>query len=141
MASLAEIRDALAATIEAAIDDLQGYAKVPESMNLPGFVVVPRATDFMVSFARGTDTYEFDCIVMVSRRDDELAQHDLDDYVTGAGDKSIRQAVWNTKNLGLSDGTAATVLSVSQYGAQFSMCDIDHVGAVLRVQVITPGTA
>lgn len=139
MASLSAIRSALADTIGAAIDDLTGYPTVPEVANLPAFVVMPRAVDFTQAFGRGVDRYDFDVIVLVSRRDDELAQADLDEYVNGFGEKSIRQAIWNARDLGI--GVDATVTAVSDYGAQYDVGDISNAGARFAVQVLTSGTA
>lgn len=141
MASLTDIRVALRDTIASAIDDLSPYNTVPEAANLPAWIVVPRTTDFFGAMGRGLDTYEFDGIVLVSRRDDELAQYDLDEFINGFGSKSIRQAVWNNRTLGLTDGTEATVVGMSDYGAQFPASGLDHVGAVLRIRVTTSGTA
>lgn len=141
MASLSAIRTALKTTIAAGVTGIQGYETVPEVTNLPAFVVIPRSTDFTGAFGRGLDTYLFDVIVLVSRRDDQLAQLDLDPYVNGFGSSSIRQAVFNARNLGLADGTDATVTGMSDYGATYDVGDIDNVGARLTVQVLTSGTA
>jgi len=140
MASLAQLRTGLKDTITAAIPALFGYNQVPEVANLPAFVVVPRETDFVVAMGRGADTYEFDVIVLVSRRDDGLAQTDLDAYVTGAGASSIRQAIFNARTLGLA-GTDAHVYRMESYGAQWDIGEINHVGAALKVRVTTTGTA
>lgn len=139
MASLSAIRTALKETIEAAVTDLHGYANMPESVNLPAVVVLPTGADFDVAMGRGTDTYTFNVLVLVSRRDDTLAQFDLDDYVTGAGDKSIRQAIFDARSLGLTD-TDAHVTGMSSYGAGFEVGGVVHVGAVLACQVHTKGT-
>lgn len=139
MASLAQVRTGLKTTI-ASPTGLIGYNQVPEVANLPAFVVVPREIDFAVAMGRGVDVYEFDVIVLVSRRDDGLAQTDLDAYVTGAGSSSIRQAVWNGRTLGLAD-TDAHVYRMESYGAQWDIGEINHVGAALKVRVTTPGTA
>jgi len=140
MASLAQIRTGLKDTIVAAVPSLFGYNLVPEVTNLPAIVVVPRTTDFEVAMGRGADTYEFDVIVLVSRRDDGLAQTDLDGYVTGAGSNSIRAAVFATPGLGLS-GTHAHVYRMENYGAEWNVGDLNHIGAALKVRVTTTGTA
>lgn len=140
MASLAQIRTGLVTTITAAIAGLEGYDKVPASVNVPGFMVVPRSTEFGKTFGRGFDGYGFDVIVLVSRSDDVLAQGALDDYVNGFGSKSIRQAVWNARGLGLTE-VEATVTGMSDYGATFEVGGVDYVGARLAVDVLTSGTA
>lgn len=140
MASITQIREALKTTITAAISGLEGHAKVPESINVPGFMVIPRETDFTVAMGRGIDKPGLDVVVLVSRSDDELAQIALDDYVNGFGPKSIRQAVWNNRSLGLPD-TEATVVRMSDYGALFEIGNLDYVGARLAVDVLTSGIA
>lgn len=139
MASLAQIRTALASTITSTISGLEGHDKVPESINVPGFMVVPRSTDFDKAFGRGLDGYGFDVIILVSRSVDELAQSALDDYVNGFGPKSIRQAVWNNRALGLD--VEATVTGMSDYGATFEVGGVEYVGARLATDVLTSGTA
>lgn len=140
MSTLAQQRTALKTTITTAIPALFGYNNIPEVANLPAVVVVPREADFVVAMGRGADTYEFDVIVLVSRRDDSLAQTDLDAYVTGTGSSSVRQAIFNARSLGLSDADAH-VYRMESYGAQWDIGDIDHVGAALKVRVHTTGTA
>jgi hypothetical protein len=139
MASLAQIRTAIASTITSAIAGLEGHDKVPESINVPGFMVVPRSTDFDKAFGRGLDGYGFDVIVLVSRTVDELAQSALDDYLNGFGSKSIRQAVWNNRTLGL--GVDASVTGMSDYGATFEVGGVEYVGGRLAVDVLTSGNA
>lgn len=139
MASLTQIRAALSSTITAAVSGIQGYPTVPEVANLPAFVVLPRTADFLGAMGRGADTYSFDVIVLVSRRDDQLAQAELDTFINGFGSSSIRAAIWGTRDLGI--GVDATVTGMADYGAQFDVGDLDHVGARLTVEVLTSGTA
>jgi hypothetical protein len=141
MSSLAQIRTALVATITATLTELSGYDKVPESINTPAVVVLPKTTDFGKAFGRGLDGYTFEALVIVSRADDVLAQTNLDPYVTGAGASSIRQVVWNAKDLGLSDGTEARVTGMTGYGDTFTFGNVDYFGARLTVEVISPGAA
>lgn len=139
MPSLTQIRTALKDVVETATG-LTGYRTTPEHANLPAFVVIPRTTSFDVAFGRGLDTYDLDVIVLISRRDDELAQDDLDEYVNGFGAKSIRQAVFNNRSLGLTN-IDAHVVGLSDYGARFNIGELEHVGARLLVRVNTSGTA
>ena len=139
MASLAAIRTALKDTVTAAVSGIQGYENVPESINVPAFVVAPRTADFGRAFGRGQDAYTFDVIVLIGRADDTLAQLALDPYVNGFGDSSIRQAIWSTRDLGI--GVEATVTGMADYGATYTFGAIDYVGARLTVDVLTSGTA
>lgn len=139
MASLSAIRTALKTTITAAVAGLNGYENIPESINPPAFMVVPRSTDFQKAFGRGLDSYAFDVIVLISRRDDDLAQIDLDPFITGGGSKSIRQAIFNARDLGI--GVDASVTGMADYGAAYTVGNTDYVGARLTVEVLTSGTA
>lgn len=140
MASLQSIRDAVKTTLESAIEGLSVYDTVPEVSNLPACVVVPLTANFDTAMGRGTDTWEFELPVLVSYTDADIAQDSLDDYVTGAGAKSIRQAVFQNKELGLSDANAH-VSRMSDYGTSFNMASIQHIGAKLRLVVHTKGNA
>jgi hypothetical protein len=140
VASLSDIRDALRDTVVAAIPALTGYDTIPGSPNLPAFAVIPVEADFAVAMGRGADTWLLDLFVLVSSRDEALGQGELDQYVTGAGTKSIRQAVFTTRALGLSN-VDAHVAGMTGYNLGFSAAQIDHIGATLRVVVTTTGTA
>lgn len=141
MASLKAIRAAVVTTIETQIPSLTGYPTVPDAANTPAFVVEPVDADFEVAMGRGTDTWNFNLHVLASFAVSELGQDALDEYVTGAGSKSIRQVVFNNKTLGLTNTTAHIAgLLAGSYGAQFETASIQHVGATLRLVVHTLGT-
>lgn len=140
MSSLQAIRDAIKATVEAQIPGVFGYDTVPEVANLPAVVAMPDTADFAVAMGRGADTWELDLAVMVPFTDAGISQDALDELVTGAGPKSIRQVIFTNRTLGLDD-VNAYVAGVSDYGAAFEMAQIEHIGAKLRLVVHTTGTA
>jgi hypothetical protein len=140
MAGLAAIRDAVKTTLESTIASLTAYDTVPEASNLPAACVVPDTADFDIAMGRGTDTWTFDLYVLVSSADMDLAQDQLDGFVTGAGANSIRAVIYANQTLGLSQ-VNAHVSRMSEYGAKFRQSELDHVGAVLRLVVHTTGTA
>lgn len=147
MASLAEIRTALKTTLNAAIPGLNVYAQVPDVTQLPAVVALPAppsttglVCDFNGAFGRGLDTWHLDLYVLVSRTDSVLAQQALDQYVTGAGPKSIRRIVYEVPDLGLADGTDAHAEGVRDYGGEFRTAQIPHIGAVVRLTVRTSST-
>lgn len=140
MAGLEAIRDAVKATLEEAIPGLHVYDTVTGAANvLPCVVVAPTDADFEVAMGRGNDEWFFELWVIVSDGELGLAQDQLDALVTGAGPRSIRQAVFNARTLGL-PGTTAHVARMSGYGGQFAAAGTDHIGAKLHLQVITRGT-
>lgn len=140
MASLSAIRDAIKTTITANITGLEVYDTVPDVAIVPAVVVWPNEADFDVAMGRGTDSYEFDLFVLCQRAVADEGQDALDDYVTGAGASSIRQAMFNNRTLGLTN-VDAHVSGMSRYGGQFDTAQIPHIGAVLRLIVHTIGTA
>lgn len=140
MSALITIRTAIKTTLEAAIDGLWVYDTVADVAMLPAVVVKPTTAEYVVTFGRGTDTYRFTLDVLVAWDEPDLAQRRLDDYVTGAGAKSVRQAIFINKTLGLSDVNAA-ITGMSGYGIQSEVASLQHLGAVLDLVVHTSGTA
>jgi hypothetical protein len=140
MSSLQAIRDAIKATVEAGNPALFGYDTVPEVANLPAVVAMPDSADFAVAMGRGADTWELDLAVLVPFTDADVSQDALDELVTGAGPKSIRQIIWQNRTLGLAD-VNAYISGMSDYGAAFEMAQIEHIGAKLRIVVHTSGSA
>lgn len=139
MASLTVIRQALVETVNAAIPQLTPYPRISGAVNVPCVATMPMPSDFDVAMGRGTDTWNIDVIVLVQAGDEDVAQLELDGYVTGAGPASVREAVFRNRSLGLAD-TDAHVTGLSGYNLQYSVVVVDHVGASLRVVVHTRGT-
>lgn len=138
MASLKAIRVAVKTTIETQIPSLTGYATIPEAVQVPAFVIEPVISDFLVTMGKGTDTWNFDLHVLAPYALAELGQDVLDEYISGAGAKSIRSVVFANKTLGL-PSTDAHIAGVVGYGP-FESAAIEHIGATLRLVVHTPGT-
>lgn len=135
MSTLTEIRAALVDTVGGHVQkDLYGYQVVDGMLNLPALVVRPSDADFAVAMNRGTETWELDLIVLVSRADDETSQDDLDEFVSKEGPNSIRQAIFNAPDLGLGD-VDAFVKGMRGYGGEYQVARVPHVGAVLKVVV------
>jgi len=147
MASLGEVRDATQATLVAAIAGLHGYDTVPSSPLLPAVVVVPRSAVYGASMGRGVDdVFELDLAVLCSLASDELGQDTLDALLSGYGPRSIRQAVFLSgsttrhSSLGL-PFCRARVTRMDSYGTSFEAASVEHVGAVLRLEVVTSAAA
>lgn len=140
MATLEQIRDALAETLSENLPALNVYDVVPDLPTLPALLVLPAEGDFVVAFGRGFDTHQLDLYVMVSRTVPRTGQDSLDSYVTGGGPNSVRKIVFQNRTLGLADGTEAHVKGYGRYGGSFPAAGVDHIGAALRCVVTTPGT-
>lgn len=140
MAGLGAIRDAIKTTIEANISGLRVYDTVPGVAHLPALVIEPESSDFNVAMGRGLDEHVINLYVLCTRAVARVGQDQLDAFVTGAGDSSVRQVVFNNKTLGLAD-TQAVVTGMSGYGGTFESAGLPHVGAVLTLRVHTKGSA
>ena len=146
MASLKRIRNALSELIAGTIEDVSTYPYIVANPNLPALVVSPTDIDFAKAFGRGNDVHLLDVYLLFPLADYTVSQVGLDDYVTGAGDKSIRQLVFNNKTLGLVDANGqddamAWVKAMTGYGGQFQAAGVPHLGARLIVEVHTSGEA
>lgn len=141
MAALQDVRDGIKTTLENNISGLRVYDVVPDyALNFPVAIVLPVNINFNISMQRGTDQYTFDILVAVERGNSRTAQDKLDQYITGQGSSSLRQAIFNNRTLGL-DNTDATITGVSNYAADVNLNGIDAVGANISLEVYTKGTS
>jgi hypothetical protein len=131
--SLTEIREALKATLAQA--GLNVYETVADVNNSPAAVIMPDAASFIGAMHMGTDEYYFDIPVLVSAHNIRDAQNQLDKYVTGQGDKSLRQLLFQNQSLGLDD-VSCIAKGFKGYGGSFKTAMTNQVGAVLRVCVV-----
>ena len=69
MATFSTIRTAIKTTISDNISGIRVYDTVDDMVNVPAAVLIPTSINFTEAMARGTDRYEFDLIVVVSRAD------------------------------------------------------------------------
>jgi hypothetical protein len=138
MATLAAIRDAIRTTVEAVIPALQVYARLGVATNLPAMVVSVADVDYDLVMNRSTMQWEFDLSVLASAGHVVLGQYTLDDLVDIGGPGSIVHALYGS-DLGLAN-TQAHVAGLSGYGGTFEGVGLDHVGAQLRLIVITERT-
>jgi hypothetical protein len=140
MATLRAIREALKATLETRISGLTTYDTVPSSPNLPAAIPIPRAATFERGEGPGVDiAWQFDLDVLCSAAITQLGEIALDDLVDATGPRSVAAALraGGTNNpLGLAM-TKAWVTGMRGYGVGFTAATIDHVGAVLELQIVT----
>jgi hypothetical protein len=137
MATFTDLRDAIIAILDDALQDVHLYAKVVEHANLPAIVVQPGSATFPLEMGRATDEWQFELVVMTSYGDAVLAQDQLDTFLSGGGPTSIRQIFMRNRQLGRTDVLVAYVGGMSDYGAQFTMAGVDNVGCKLQVIVKT----
>lgn len=140
MSSLDEIRAAIAATLSANLSNVMVYEYSPDVFQLPAIIVRPSVTtaNFEGAMQMGDDQWYFDIIAVVSRTQAQVAQKNLDAFLTGSGPQSIRQIIYDNENLGLDDSTAF-VVGVRSYGGSFIAASVAHIGAIVRLVVHTSG--
>lgn len=131
--SLTEIRDALKRTISQS--GLHVYETVPDVTNTPAAVILPDMSNYSNAFAMGSDEYQFDVAILVAAHNIRDAQRQLDAFVTGQGEKSIREFLYRNSDLGLND-VDCHVKGFKGYGGNFKSSITNSVGAVLRVCVV-----
>ena len=136
-ATLAEIRDAIKATI-AGIEGLRAYDTAPDKPEFPCAVVIPVDAEFDKTFGKGFDMYTFDIDVMTQGVSDRAGQDALDDLITGYGDRSIRAAIWASDPLGLV-ATTSRLEGFRDYGSYINAESARYFRAVLRLVVHTSG--
>ena len=139
MATFSSIRTAIKTTL-GSISNLRVFDTVDDMINVPAAVLIPSSINFTEAMARGTDRYDFDLIVVVSRADARSGQNQLDGFINGSGSNSIRQAIFNNSTLGQSD-TSAVVTTMSDYGATYAVNGVESIGARLGVTVYTKGSS
>lgn len=141
MPTLTEIRKAIDNTVQHAIPGLRGFNDVADVVQVPAMVVMParETADFNRTMGRGMDVWRFDLYLLVPRSESSVAQAALDQYVSGAGPRSVREVFWKDPTMGLGDDTDAHVEGIREYGGKFQTARIDHVGAIVRLTVRTPG--
>ena len=147
MATLDQILGGISITLTDRIspqlpEGLHAYPEMPSSPLLPAITPILRSIDYGASMGRSVDdVYELDLQVLCSTASEEVGQALLRSLVTGYGPLSIRETVEASKTrqsnyLGL-PATKARVMRLVAFGLKFRAAEIDHVGAILRLQVIT----
>lgn len=139
MATLSEIRNALARTIKTGVDKpLHVYETTEEIVNVPCIMIEPFKADFEGAFQRGMHTWEFYVFVLASRAPGSATgQKLLDQMVSGSGPNSVVQILdANSKLGGLHGVNDAACYGMKGYGGSFDWAKVAHVGAILQVRVL-----
>jgi hypothetical protein len=146
MATFKQIREAISTTLEANIAGMKCYPLIPQNaFVLPATIVLPTDSDYAVAMGRGTDQYNFVLLVLVSYNHLESAQDNLDPFVAGSGEKSVRECIFLNRDLGYPNDINAHVGRMWDYGMRFSPDTqgraTEALGARLALTVYTRGTS
>lgn len=137
MASMKQIRDALAETIRSNVSfTVHTYETVEDMHHVPAVIIEPDTADYLEAFNMGMDTWVMNLWVLTSRSDPKTGQEQLDRLIDGRGPDSIREILQTHSDLGL-EGTDVMPWRVKGYGGNFKDNGLPHVGALIQVKVIT----
>ena len=133
MASITELRDALAANL-ATIPGLRTSATIPDNPNPPIAIVQLARVQYHQDFQRGMTEYNFAVQVVVGRVDERSAQRNLDAYCSSTGEASISLAVELDRTLG---GKAfdSIVTEMTSYGSML-ISEVTYLAAEFNVRVL-----
>lgn len=139
MATLEQIRNGIKETIQNNTSfDLSAYDYVTDIGEVPAIIVEPEKTDFEGAFGRGMYVWTLRIYVLASRGpSSEHGQYVLDQMLDYGNDDGIPKILFDHPDIGLSDGTTCDLVQMFGYGGEFAWSKIPHVGAILRVKVIT----
>lgn len=137
MAAVTPIRNALKDSLEAIVG-LTGYARPGGTINLPAAIVLAGPIVFDETMGRGADTLTFEIVLLVAESTPELAQEQLDPYMDGDGETSVKGVVESEDTLGgLVDWVRVT--GVNDYG-DIEYSGKRYLGARFPVEVSASGT-
>lgn len=138
MATLMEVRKAIADVIVSINTEMHGYRNVTDVVQVPAVIVEPRKADFAITMGAGVDEWIYDLYVLVGIPEMGLAQDQLDLYVDGSGLKSIRAIINENPTLGdvVED---SMITAMDKYGSSFETASIPHIGACLTLKVLAIG--
>lgn len=133
MVAVADIRSGMAANLRTLTELAQVHEHLPGSLTPPSAAIRLVSITYDDTNARGLDAYEFEVLLVVSRKDDERAQQKLDSFLDKTGAHSVKTAIEADSSLG---GSVADV-HVQEVGSigQISWAGIAYLGAVITVEV------
>jgi len=127
------VRQALVAVLGALHPAVRTYELIPHHPQLPCILVYPPdSINYMV--ARSTDLAVFSIVVLVGPQD-PTAQRVLEEFMSGAGSLSIREALYNDRTLG---GAASGLRLLDMTSGAYSLSlgqDETAIGAEFRVEI------
>lgn len=126
-----EVRNGLKVNLEA-IQGMRVYELLPSVPVAPAAIVGQLDFTFDLNNARGLDQANLDVVVLVQRFTERSGQNELDKYLAGSGDYSIKAAIESDKTLG---GACDTLRVTSAEAGNYSAGDIEFLSYRYRITV------
>lgn len=130
--TLTAIRQGIAANLST-ISGLRTSWFVPDNPSPPIAIVVPDRVDYDVSFARGSDTFYVNVLLIGGRINERSAQTSLDAFLDSTGSSSVKAAIESDKTLG-GAAHSVRVTDWSGYGP-LAIGDAQYLTVTIRVMV------
>jgi len=126
-----EVREGLKANLQA-IKGMRVYDLIPSPAVAPAAVVGQLDFTFDLNNARGLDQANLDVVVLVQRFTERTGQNELDKYLAGSGDYSIKAAIESDRTLG---GACDTLRVTSAEAGTYVSGDIEFLSYRYRLTV------
>jgi hypothetical protein len=117
------VRNGLKDNLES-IPGLRVYELIPSPAVAPAAIVGQLDFTFDLNNARGLDQANLDVVVLVQSLAQKSAQTNLDKYLQGSGDYSIKAAIESDLTLG---GACSTLRVTSAQAGSYTSGDIDFL--------------
>jgi hypothetical protein len=130
-----QIRKGLKANLES-IKGMRVYELIPTPAVAPCAIVGQLNFTFDLANTRGLDQADLDVVVLVQRFSERSGQNDLDKYLQGSGDYSIKAAIESDLTLG---GACSTLRVTSAEAGTYSSGDIEFLSYRYRLTVYGQG--
>jgi hypothetical protein len=125
------IREGLKKNLQT-IKGLRAYDIMPDLPQPPAAVVGQLDFTFDLNNARGLDQANLDVYVLVQRSSERSAQENLDKYLQGSGDYSIKAAIQSDLTLG---GACNTLRVTSAESGTYTAGDVDFISYRYRLTI------
>ncbi len=133
-----EVREGLADALKSISGVAVSLYRAP-NIQAPHAVIGLPSVEYDVTMGRGSDTLNVQVLLYVTRADDQLAQANVDEYMAGHGDRSIKTALEDPALSGLS--AAMVRVQRAEAGTASSQDGSEWLAATFDVQVIASGIA
>lgn len=114
------------------IDDLRIYDIMPDVIVPPSAVIGQLDFTFDLNNSRGLDQANVDVYVIVQRFSERSGMQNLDKYLSGSGNYSIKQAIESDRTLG---GACNTLRVTSAESGTYTSGDVDYLSYRYRVTI------
>jgi len=133
-------RSAMKAAIQNVWSDTLTVYEYVESVTIVPAVVINVANEpsitFNGAFGRGSARYYYDLICLAPKTELTSNQITLDELVDPEVEKSIPWILHGNPSLGGNIGSV-TCLRADNYGGEWSSANVEHIGALVRVEIMT----